>query len=176
MSPFASEPRYAVARSPMVIPSGRKPAGSPIRSGKDLAWAALASGTVSARLSSASESSRNQDRNMDIVPEIEFGNRRMSPKHNGGQGVRVHAPGVSPFRAGSPGAATRFQVVGDHVFSKPADIGGEDPTASASGERIDEARQARVIAEHEGVDGAPRRVSSSTSAMVTRSVSVVGGQ
>jgi hypothetical protein len=38
MSPFASEPRYAVARSPMVIPSGREAGRKPypIRKGLGL--------------------------------------------------------------------------------------------------------------------------------------------
>ena len=54
--------------------------------------------------------------------------------------------------ASSAAAATGPQIVGDHILSEPADIGGEDPPAGPAGDRVDKAGQAFVIAQHEGVD------------------------
>src|SRR4029453_11018533 len=81
MSPSASEPRYAVARLPIVMPSGWKPFGSPIRSGNGRAWAVPIIGPVngapSATPSNATASRRGMDRIIaDITPEVLLGMSR----------------------------------------------------------------------------------------------------
>ena len=123
MSPFAGEPRYAVARVPMVIPSGLKPTGSSIRSGKGLAWAVLASGKVSAMLSTASETSRNKDR---IIFDVSAASTAAYVCDGSGNGqpstcVGTAARTVSSTRTSGVLCARRCQHCGHLVRSR--DVG-----------------------------------------------------
>ena len=53
---------------------------------------------------------------------------------------------------GSP-ATPGLQVVSHDILSQPPDVRGEDSTTGPPSQRVDEASQARIIAEDEGIDG-----------------------